>query len=167
MFLWSARGHVTMRVWSRQPEAYMLVGPCLQREVQASVVYCASQYPDAWGADASTDSWFYENYIGDRARLAQSVVSVRSCDERNVAAEGCPRRLRSRPFDHEARPQLSACMLPLEHPRTVCKRGDELPGQSVYAPLQTGKPIIMEECGTQTFYGNRDHVCTSLHVPLP
>ena len=24
--------------------------------------------------------------------------------------------------------------------------------------LQAGKPIIMEECGTQTFYGNRDNV---------
>ena len=38
--------------------------------------YVTLQYPDAWGADASTDSWFYENYIGNRARLAHGVVGL-------------------------------------------------------------------------------------------
>ena len=34
------------------------------------------QYPDAWGADAATDIWFHENYIGDRARLAHQIVRL-------------------------------------------------------------------------------------------
>lgn len=43
------------------------------------------QYPDAWGANSpilpDTDSWFDENYIGDRARLVHSMVDYSSSNQ--------------------------------------------------------------------------------------
>ena len=45
------------------------------------------QYPDAWGADASTDYWFDENIIGDRARLVHSIVRLPTFEAPTVVCQ--------------------------------------------------------------------------------
>ena len=108
-----------------------------------------SQYPDAWGADGSTDSWFYSNYIGDRARLAHTIVRLcclPCASERTML-------LKAHSGDHVCRAGLASSKAACPSVSVLISCLPRSPGS-----LQAGKPIIMEECGSQTFYGNRDFV---------
>ena len=127
---------------------------------------CCSQYPDAWGADAGTDSWFYENYIGDRARLAHTVVSPRRPQDAsllsipghavNTARHAVIVTMVCTVHTLHPHPNISTSKASLFHCQPhVWRRGVE---HDADIASQANKPIIMEECGSQTFYGDRDHV---------